>query len=156
MEHKAAMDAGALHDFEPTRPWEWVWAQTTLGAPFWRRELEEPCLLVLSKPSSLGALIDGDAAIDRAQAQAASSRSPLPRRSGPGRPKESPRGRVEKVHKVSGDTYDTNRSGSSFCGEWLAGNCSEAPGRCPANRARVHQCNKCLGHGKGRSRGARS
>eukprot|EP00971_Amphidinium_carterae_P212593 4219194-Amphidinium_carterae.1 len=44
-----AAAAGKAHDYDPTRPWDAVWAEAISASAFWRSELEEPCLVILAK-----------------------------------------------------------------------------------------------------------
>ena len=145
-ESQDAASAGGAHAFRDQRPWEWVWAQAVLDAAFWRQELEEPCLLVLTRTASLGAMVDGDAAVagslppPPAQPRERTQREHTERRVRGGS------ARAAKVHKVSGDVYEANRNGTTFCPEFLAGGCTDKIGRCPKDPSLAHQCNKCLGH----------
>ena len=51
-EHSAAVEAGGKHPFDPERPWNWVWQQAVLDVIFWKKEIEEPALLILSRTQS--------------------------------------------------------------------------------------------------------
>ena len=48
-ERARAMSAGMSHPLNPRRPWDWVWGEVLTDAHFWRIELEEPALLILSR-----------------------------------------------------------------------------------------------------------
>eukprot|EP00971_Amphidinium_carterae_P279093 5540312-Amphidinium_carterae.1 len=39
---------GRAHDYDPSKPWEAVWAAAIIDTAFWRKELEEPALVLLS------------------------------------------------------------------------------------------------------------
>ena len=62
-EHAAALTAGHSHEYDPARPWNWVWHQAVTSVAFWKTELEEPALLVLARTQTLGNMIEGDAPI---------------------------------------------------------------------------------------------
>eukprot|EP00971_Amphidinium_carterae_P235076 4664926-Amphidinium_carterae.1 len=42
-EKARAVQAGRLHDFSPSQPWEQVFAAVVRDSGLWHRELEEPC-----------------------------------------------------------------------------------------------------------------
>ena len=48
-ERARAMSAGMSHPLNPKRPWDWVWGEVLTDAHFWRIELEEPALIILSR-----------------------------------------------------------------------------------------------------------
>eukprot|EP00971_Amphidinium_carterae_P140420 2782406-Amphidinium_carterae.1 len=43
---------GRSHEFDPSKPWESVWASAIMDTAFWRKELEEPALVLLSRGAS--------------------------------------------------------------------------------------------------------
>ena len=63
-EYAKAQMAGKLHDFDPNKPWDWVWQYAAEDDQWWRNEFEERALLVLSRTSSLARMIDGDAPVE--------------------------------------------------------------------------------------------
>ena len=154
-EHATAIAAGAAHAYDPGRPWEWCLRQLVDDHGFWRRELEEPAMLVLAKSAKLNSMVDGDAMVSNlASATASSSHLPAPP-APPGRradPKAKARG--PKHHSVGEDgSLATNRSGTRLCNDFQAGQCSESlvRGRCPRDARLAHQCAKCLSPAHGAS-----
>ncbi len=47
--------------FDGSRPWDWSLAEVVADDSFWKRELEEPALLVLSNSGALSQMVEGDA-----------------------------------------------------------------------------------------------
>ena len=46
--HDTARRGGNQNDFEPARPWDWVWNALVFDSEFWHREVEEQCILLLA------------------------------------------------------------------------------------------------------------
>ena len=156
-EFDKATAASQHHDFDPSKPWNWCWDQAAKDVNFWRKEVEEPCLLVLSKSSPLQSFIDGDANIQGGMG--------FGRGGGSG---QQPRGTKRqfddtaaarqsqltdfRAHNVKDGVYSTNRRGIDLCPGWQDGSCtgSASGARCPKNWSLAHQCSKCLSsdHGK--------
>ena len=63
-EKDAAVAAGGTHDFDPKMPWEWVWNMLVKDHSLWRRELEEPALLILAKSQRPSQVLGADAPIE--------------------------------------------------------------------------------------------
>ncbi|CAK0827555.1 unnamed protein product [Prorocentrum cordatum] len=62
-EKERADATSTFHDFDPTKPREWVWSKLTSDVQFWLREVQEPAVLVLARTASLHQMIDHDAPI---------------------------------------------------------------------------------------------
>ena len=155
-EHSKFEMGGAHRDYRPEKPWNCVWRLLTDDLRFWKKELEEPALLVLARSSSLASVVDGDALT--AASAANSNNSPdvhpgvQPKRQT--RPPKSSPPKPPKQHIMGSDGLLTaNRKGIPLCEGFQQGTCCEiAPGTmmiCAKNKDRVHQCAKCLkpGHG---------
>lgn len=63
-DNEKALRAGGATDYQPQKPWEWVWNQLVQEQEFWHREVEEPCILLLAKTQNLNALVGDDAVVD--------------------------------------------------------------------------------------------
>ena len=61
--HEQATTAGLPSTFDKDKPWETALRLLIKDKVFWQEELEEPCLLVLTKTHSLGSTLGGDAPI---------------------------------------------------------------------------------------------
>ncbi len=139
--------------FDASRPWDWSFAEAVADGAFWKRELEEPALLVLSRAGSLSNMVDGDA--QTASSGKAAPSAPHPRSAvaaqgkvRPAQQQKAPRGR-ERQHLVdSAGNYTHNRSGNKLCGAFQADQCS-AGSSC---RDGTHQCNRCLAPNHGGSK----
>ena len=153
-EWDVATNAGLHHSFDPDKPWDWVWNAAVNESNFWRMELEEPCLLVISRTTPLQTMLDGDANIGTGQAPSTPS---TPQRGqkrtldGSSAIRETYT-QQERVHSVKDGEYTCNRRGTPLCPGWKDGSCTgTATGaRCPKDWALAHQCSKCLSseHGK--------
>ena len=153
-EHAQAALANGSHPFDPNRPWNWVWQEASRDTQFWREELEEPALLVLTRTQSLDCMIDGDAKIG-AEKDAYSGqpqinagtpdRPPLKRKvSEAPTPRKAPK--PEKVHRVSNGKYTHNRAGMVLCNDFQTGQCNvRGKGtRCGKDANKAHHCELCL------------
>jgi hypothetical protein len=65
MAHSEAAVSGRSHPYDPKRPWDWVWKQAVLDDKFWRKELDEPAMFVLTKLQTMSSVIDGDLLVDK-------------------------------------------------------------------------------------------
>ena len=171
---------GLTHDYDPAKPWEWVWLELIGDYNFFYREVVEPCLLYLAKMNGMSQYIAGDApvttsATEATSTPASSARAPPPPPSADSRPAKRQRGPDVREHKVGPDgLYTHNRRGAELCKLYQSGECKDKDqyGNCARNSARKHQCAKCLSelhgahqcsqdaprppraaHGKGRSKG---
>ena len=128
---------------------------------FWRFELEEPALLLLSSIKKMPHLLEGDAMIQQFSTstsgggagsnttitgtleapdfRAQNQKDPLKR-------KRQDDKQHKYQHNVSAGLYKTNRSGKTLCEDFNGGSCEAAFGdhQCPRRPHQVHQCNKCL------------
>ncbi|CAK0891828.1 unnamed protein product [Prorocentrum cordatum] len=164
-EKESADATSTFHDFDPAKPWEWVWSKLTSDVQFWLREVQEPAVLVLASTASLHQMIDRDAPIMQAPpppSNAASQRPPaLPgaqqqlkrqRSDGGGGGGDPPGGggsgnNTGRMHKVGPDGLFTHdRKGIELCRSYQTGECTEHDARnncCRIPRLK-HQCGKCL------------
>ena len=150
----AATRAGCLE----THPWRFVWNEAVADPNFWLREVQEKCLLILTKVTKEEATLDGDvvtagpgfralpAATDASSGPVARERSP--RRPAKSAGKDKGNKSSPKQHNLDKEgLFTTNRSGKELCDTFQRGQCGPTGignNICPANRSRVHQCAKCL------------
>ena len=59
-EYRKSQATGKPCDYDPLRPWDYVWEAAVEDHYFWRREIEEPALLIVARTQSLESLIEGD------------------------------------------------------------------------------------------------
>ena len=144
--HDGAIKAGGTTDFDPAHPWEWAFRRCADDVLFWRRELEEPALLVRSHVGKVKDHVEQDAIVDGGRR----ARDSSPPRDDRGFKRQSETKHLqkhEKKHSIDGNgLLTTNRRGIPLCSGFQAGQC-ESRGTsivCPADRAKVHQCAKCL------------
>ena len=154
-DYRRCQNAGTTSDYDPAKPWDYVWGMACDDFAWWRREFEEPVLLVLTRTQSLSSMIDGDVDIGeeppakRQKTKAGGARqvqqsgwetgfgsSQLPTK----------HNKMERVHNVSNGRFSTNRRGSSICPGFNAGTCNSADrsGRCSKDPSMMHQCDRCL------------
>ena len=130
------------------RPWNMAWAKAVADEAFWRYEVTDPCIFILTKITSTNEVLEGDAKVANAPASAAGPRetAPAPARMVSEkqiRPRNSNRtGRVRSIGK-----YTHNGTGYAICAGFNSGQCSNStPGIwCPQQWDTVHQCDCCLG-----------
>ena len=117
---------------------------------FWRRELEEPALLIKTRIEKLGSALDDDAPLGRAATERSSASL-----EGPPRKVQKiatmPRG--ERVRLVDTDgNFTANRRGIPLRTAFQKGERgpSDSSGVCPRDPSKMHQCSRCLllGHGR--------
>ena len=62
-EHEATVRAGGVSNFDPARPWNTAWLRATNQEAFWREEVIEPGMLLLTKVAGLNEVVEGDATV---------------------------------------------------------------------------------------------
>ena len=144
--------------YDDKRPWNLAYQRGIALESYWREEVIEPAMMVLTKISGIGEVVDGDARI-RPDATSASGSVREPAASAPSRmiQHQSPASssqvrpwnanRTGRHHSVQDGRYLMNRTGYNLCGPFNEGRCeSSAPGGwCPVSWDTVHQCSRCLG-----------
>jgi len=143
------------HDYDPAKPWEWSFRATAEDEKFWKAELEQKALKILTKMSEVSETLGGDAVVARSSAQservvAAVNGLPPPRAEKAPREKPPP---AERLHKVDAEGYAThNRNGIELCSGWQEGTCflTKWGNRCSKDVNKAHQCSRCLDQCHGR------
>ena len=51
------------HEFDTSTPWKWVWSEANSDHAFWKDQLEDPAMMVLTKTRSVHAVVDVDAQV---------------------------------------------------------------------------------------------
>lgn len=135
--------------FDENRPWNLVLQRAIALESYWREEVVEPAMMVLTKVSGLTDVVEGDARI-RPEASAPKAESSAPSRMAQPPPQQSklrPRNtnRTGRTHLVEDGKYVANRTGYKVCDDYNQGRCQQQTGWCPTAWDQVHQCSKCLG-----------
>lgn len=140
--------------YNPDKPWDWVWRRAVQDHYWWRCELEEPCLLVVARTTSVESMVDGDVAIQEPPLKKGKRNADDNHHHTTSIGNESPFGydsltntQTPRHHNISNGTFTTNRRGVKLCPDFNAGNCTQVKGsqkRCAKNSSLVHQCDKCL------------
>jgi hypothetical protein len=163
----AAILAGGRTAFDPTSPWDHLFAVAILEHNFWHENLIEPCMLILTKVRSSGVFVDGDSPIcessmshlatfgtpgfayvadgssSSSTRQSAGSQPVKQKREAPN--SQAPAAKVAKQHNVSNGLFTTNRWGNTLCHGFQNGSCKATGGQiCPKDSSRRHCCAKCL------------
>jgi len=160
--------AATRASFNPDSPWRYVWSNSVLDASFWLREVQEECLLMITKSTSQDTTLDGDAFISGIRGSLPSQiggghplsrdRSPRwnpPPPSGPGQKGHDKGGKRGDEHERqqnlgADDLFTTNRAGRELCQKFQRGKYQQAVrGSCPNRHDLVHQCAKCLSQSQG-------
>ena len=177
---EAQKAANPAHPYDPNQPWDYVFLAAARDSEFWKDELEDPALQVVTKTRSLGVALDSDApiaALNQAHlslhtsggsGSAGSWEQPQGGKSPGGhqgggrgaRPppqfddQPPPSKKSKNAHNVTGSgddvVYTTNRAGRALCPRW------QKEGRCPTTSQGgcdlgAHQCAKCLQRDHGSS-----
>ena len=74
-----ATAAGGVHPYDPGRPWEWILKQASSDSDWWRKELEDQCLLILAGAQGADSQLGDDAPV---QTQSGGSSKDQPRKRG--------------------------------------------------------------------------
>ena len=153
-EHDQAVKNGSTTPFDPQRPWNYTWQKALSFDSFWREEVVEPSMLLLTKVAGMNDVVDDDAKV---VSSTATSSHPRQEPSAPARMTEPdmrahPRtsSRTGRYHQVQDGRYVVNRTGHRLCSGFNDGTCTEVTGGiwCKHVWDQVHQCSRCLGsHG---------
>lgn len=148
--HEEAVTAGGTTDYDDSRPWNSVFRRVVADEAYWRDQMAQPALLVLTKIAGMNEVVGPDTSINAASSSAP-SRETEPR---PARMAQQPAGirprnsnRTGRRHQTEGGKYTTNRTGYGLCGAFNEGTCAEAHQGiwCPKSNNLVRQCDRCLG-----------
>jgi hypothetical protein len=130
-------------------PWDVVYRQLPLEFAFWRREVEDPAILILTRGSGAGAraAVQGDAPvaerpgdhIAHTDAVADVRSSSDGNRTTPNAKKAKTKVRGAGAATSAGGLFTSNRRGNGLCPDWQLGTCANP---CPHNLQ--HQCSSCL------------
>eukprot|EP00435_Cladocopium_sp_Y103_P074415 s25_g48.t1 len=149
-DHDQAVAAGKTTEYDEKRPWNLVWAKAVEDEAFWREEVTEPCMLILTKITSTTEVLEGDAKVASAPASSSGARevAPAPARMTTDR-QVRPRNtnRTGRVHNIQDGKYTHNRTGYAICAGYNNGQCSNSTQGvwCAQQWDTVHQCDRCLG-----------
>ena len=132
--------------YQEERPWNYTWKTIVEDTPWWRENLEEPCLLVLARAANLASMVGNDAPIEAGD----DGHSPLRKRprTMPSASGSRPNVMREKHHNVNADgsEFRTNRAGYPLCAGFQTGTCKDKVRGifCKHQADTVHLCSKCL------------
>lgn len=149
--HEEATAKGATTDYDDARPWNLVFRRVIADESFWRDQVVEPALLVLTKVAGLNEVVQGDAGVSHGN-QSGGPRETEPRVARMSQPPQQsirPRNnnRTGRYHQIESGRYTANRTGYTLCSAFNSGECEETLNGlwCSKSSNMVHQCNKCLG-----------
>ena len=155
-EARLAASTSSTSRFSADKPWDYAWARAVEDFHWWRSELEEPCLLILTRTRSLAAMVDGDVEINaepeakrrKGGGSGAQDVQKSGWESGYGSQELSLKNSKfhERQHNVSNGAHVTNRRGVVLCNDFNLGTCTETIGqnRCKKEPNKIHQCSKCF------------
>ena len=153
--HNTAVAAGGTTPFVVTKPWNYSLNLATADIEWWQYEFAEQALLLITKLSSAGEVIDGDAPIAMGSTghniahniPHSFSQTTPGNRSNNGSSKRK-RGGSEYVNASSsnGGRYTHNKAGAELCHKYNIGQCHNTKDGniCPIDPSRVHACSICL------------
>ena len=139
-ERSRALAAGQSHPLDPSRPWDWVWGEVLSDSDFWRVELEEPALLILTRGSKTGLASENVAGPQAGKRYAMETHTAAPP------PKRAEHRAIPDDMRNADGSFSHNRKGKALCVDFNQGQCSYNASSviCPKNSEQVHQCSKCL------------
>ena len=153
-ESDAIVRAGGVSTYDASRPWNGAWLKAANHESFWREEVIEPAMLILTKVAGLNDMVEGDAAVKGASVP----QNPRDTQMGPSRMATTPASSVQprtrkenrsgRIHQVEEGKYTKNRTGYRLCDGFQTGDCQQTSNGiwCPQQWDVVHQCSKCLGN----------
>jgi len=152
--HDAGPQVAIRAGVDEIKPRRYVWTQAVLESGFWLKEIQEKCLLLLTKVLTADALLDGGVRVSGSGSHAPTAQlTPERRARSPRRAAQTPLVKTREHNTNVDGTMKTNRSGIELCRNYQTGNCDAsppgAPGVCPRDLRLVHQCAKCLSRGHG-------
>lgn len=113
-------------NFHPSRPWNAVWVKTADDVAFWREEVDELCMLILTKITTAGDVLEDDAKVDKPLPASSSARETT---LGPARVTQEKqfrprnRNRTGRVHSIDNGKYTVcgnNECIQSSQGAWCS------------------------------------
>ena len=61
--HDVAVQQGTTTSYDPHRPWNLVWQTVISDDSFWKEEVTEPGILILTKVAGISEMVEGDASV---------------------------------------------------------------------------------------------
>ena len=150
-----AVGGTVVHPYDPAAPWRSVWKQMPKEYAFWKREVEDPSLMIATHAKDGSAVLSGEAptvakpALHMSDAHSShgiglgpplANAHPSPSHPAPPPTKKPRKAMEDKYYNKDANGWTTNRSGVPLCAGFTAGTCTDRP--CPQGNA--HQCSKCL------------
>ena len=125
-DHDKAVAAGGTTDYDEKRLWNLVWARATSDETFWREEVVEPCMLIITRITSPSEVVEGDAQGSSNQRETAPGPARMASSSErlAARPRNS--NRTGRVHNIDNGKYTHNRTGYSICSGFNSGQCAKS------------------------------
>jgi hypothetical protein len=149
------------HPFDPKKPWNWAWQHAAKDTEFWKDQLEDGAVQVLTHTKSVGAFLDGDAPVVGAT-RSTKRTADIHHESDvqdydngerePRQPKKQPKIAKKQIDRnvdlavIKDGKFQSNRRGTPLCYGYNEGTCNGAGAQpCPKVSSRHHQCWICLG-----------
>ena len=148
--HDVAVQQGTTTSYDPQRPWNLVWQTVISDDSFWKEEVTEPGILILTKVAGISEMVEGDASVGGPSSSSNPRGSaPTPTRLTDQDPKIRPRNpnRTGRYHQVESGKYLVNRTGYKICQPFNEEKCVDTVQGtwCANSWDTVHQCERCLG-----------
>ena len=139
------------HPYDPQMPWDHVLRSVGDEFSFWKKELEDPAMMILMRAKSTSEEVSGEAPVARTAADHISTpqaSGSAPNLAGPPAAKKRRSAHVSQSQRFYSrgpdGNWTTNRKGAQLCGKFQLGECNVLP--CPVNSRNAHQCARCLGN----------
>ena len=139
-------------------PWDLVYRAMVDEYSFWRREVEDPAIIIITKANAGGRVVEGDAPIARSAIDFIAPMDHIAGTSSGSHSFDAGSRKKAKVARQSSNTsshpsrdnsgnYTANRSNVELCPDWNAGSCVYSEKDCP--KKMKHQCSRCLHNSHG-------
>ena len=148
-EAEQAQQLGGKTAFDQKRPWNFCFRALVEDDRFWRKEVEQPALLILAHARSMGSALGGDAPVGAGSSGSTGVGGDIPG-GDPFNPRKRKMNHL-RVHELGENgRLLKNRGGKKLCEAWQDGSCQVGQkGKCPRNPGLVHQCAICLSQDHG-------
>jgi hypothetical protein len=181
--YNTALALGQSSTFQPSKPWDAVWAAVLKNSDWWKIQFETPALLILTRTTNLSSMVEGDVQVASGANNSNVGRIGQVSASHVAKPKKQGQPKMVGPQRSGQDgNMMSNRKGKLLCQGFQDGACRNSIGTtnvCVVDGVSMHQCSRCLqtdhgchwpkectgtqaqpkvkgGKGKGKSKGSKS
>jgi hypothetical protein len=148
VDYNTALALNQPTTFQPSRPWDSVWAAVLKNSDWWKIQFETPALLVLTHTANLDSMVEGDAQVASGANSSHQGHAGPATASQVGKPRKAGKPKPVGPQKVGQDgNMASNRKGKQLCQGFQNGSCRNSIGTtnvCVVDGVSMHQCARCL------------